>query len=49
MPGTHTSVEGVRVTKSWAQMLGGDPVPWLLSSVAMLSDIGEVDSRHIIR
>ena len=32
MPGKHPSVEWVRVTKAWAKMLGGDPVPWLLGS-----------------
>jgi hypothetical protein len=28
----HTSVEGPPAATAWQEMLGGDPVPWLLSS-----------------
>ena len=32
MAGNHTSGVGTRVTTGWGKLLGGDPVPWLLSS-----------------
>ena len=32
MPEKHISLEGARVATAWEKMLGGDPVPWLLSS-----------------